>query len=376
MTYLDNAATTFVKPPEVYKAVDDALRTCGNSSRGGAETTLRADNVIFGARERVCELFGAESPEQVVFTHNATYALNIAIKGVIRRGNCVISGYEHNSVVRPIESMRKYGVTVSVARGKLFDREDFIKSFRNSIKKDTVCAVCTHVSNVFGYILPIAEVDRICFEKGIPLIIDASQSAGSIEIRLDKLKAAVCICAPGHKGLYGPQGTGVLVCREGEKLNTFIEGGTGSASSEMQQPTFMPDRLESGTHNTPGIAGLSAGVFYVLEKGCDAILEHEQRLILQAVSLLEKNDDLKLFYTKEKGLQGGVLSFISKSRSPDEIAHELSKREIAVRSGLHCSPLAHSTAGTTNGTTRVSVSDFTTERDVERLASALRSILR
>ncbi len=375
MIYLDNAATTLQKPPAVREAMLKAFDTCANAGRGGYEGALTAEEYVYTARERAANLFGVQNPEEIVFTHNATHALNIAIKGLASRGNCVISGYEHNSVLRPVFSLKNFGVNYTVARGRLFDREDMIQKFKKAIKRNTKFAVCTHMSNVFGYILPIQEIDELCYKKGIPLIIDASQSAGSISIKMSELRATVCICAPGHKGLYGPQGTGILACRNGEKLKTFIEGGTGSVSAEIRQPEFMPDRFESGTQNIPGIAGLSEGVLYVLEKGTEKILNYERKLIRYIANELIKIPPIKVYAAKDSLLQGGVLSFTADNTSVEEIAFLLSDLDIAVRSGIHCSPLAHETVGTTGGTVRVSVSDFTTEKNVELFVDTIRRII-
>lgn len=375
MIYLDNAATTLQKPEQVKKAMFEAFDSCANSGRGGYKEANRAADVMYDARVRVAEFFGAENAEQIVFTQNATHALNIAIKGVAEKGSCVISGYEHNSVVRPIFGMKDKGVECFVARGRLFDREGMVKAFAKAIRRNTRFAVCTHVSNAFGYILPIKEIDELCYRKGIPLIVDASQSAGCLSIKLSDTKAVACICAPGHKGLYGPQGTGVLVCRNGKELKPFMEGGTGSASSEYAQPDFMPDRFESGTQNVPAIAGLSEGIAYVMSEGSENILRHERKLVECVAHELKKTDGIKVFDAEEKEVGTGVISFVHESVSADVIAGKLSELEIAVRSGVHCAPLAHKSVGTPFGTVRVSVSNFTTMREVEQFVSALKSIV-
>ncbi len=373
MIYLDNAATTFKKPESVLRAVINAHKNSTSVGRGGYESAMLAAETVYGAREKAAELFGAGAPEQVVFTSNATHALNIAIKGVMREGNCVISGYEHNSVVRPIKASEK--LECRVAKGKLFCPEMLVRSFEQLIDKNTVFAVCTHMSNVFGYILPIERIDEICYKKGIPLIIDASQSAGSLPIKLSCLRSCACICMPGHKGLYGPQGTGILICREGEKLKTIIEGGTGSVSKDLVQPTFMPDRLECGTHNVPGIAGLSAGMSYITERGEGAILRRERSLVRELARNLRRLDGVKVFSSSDALLQGGVLSFVSDKMGSEQISNALSVEKIAVRSGFHCSPLAHESVGTIDGTVRVSVSDFTEDVEVYSFLKTLSDIL-
>lgn len=376
MIYLDNAATTLQKPVAVRNAMLKAFDTCANAGRGGYEGAMAAAECVYIARERAAKLFGMKKPEEIVFTDNGTHALNIAIKGLASRGNCVISGYEHNSVLRPVFALKNFGVNYTVARGRLFDIEDMVQKFKKAIKRNTKFVVCTHVSNVFGYILPIKEIDELCYKKGIPLIVDAAQSAGSISLKMSELRATVCICAPGHKGLYGPQGTGILACRNGKKLKTFAEGGTGSLSAEIRQPEFMPDRFESGTQNIPGIAGLSEGLFYVLEKGIEKILDYERKLIRYIANELIKIPQIRVYAAKDSLLQGGVLSFTADNITADEMAFMLSNADIAVRSGIQCSPLAHETVGTAGGTVRVSVSSFTTENDVELFVDTIRKIIR
>ncbi len=376
MIYLDNAATTLKKPPEVRRAMLRAFDNYANAGRGAYGEAMTAAECIYNARERAAGLFGINDPGQVIFTSNATHSLNLAIKGTATRGNCVVSGYEHNSVVRPLAALERQGVTYSVAESRLFDAEGAVKAFEDKINKDTSFAVCTHESNVFGYILPIKEIDEVCFKKGIPLIIDASQSAGSVDIKMRELRATVCICAPGHKGLYGPQGTGLIICREGETLKTLMEGGTGSVSAETVQPDFMPDRHESGTQNVPGISGLSAGMDYVIRRTPEAILAHERKLIKYAVNELVRLNGTMVFAAKDNEIQGGVLSFFCEKMSADKMAYHLSEEGVAVRSGIHCSPIAHGTVGTKNGTVRISVSDFTTENDITGFVKAVRKIIR
>ncbi len=375
MIYLDNAATTLKKPESVKMAMLEAFDNCSNAGRGGYGSAMKAAELVFTARERAADLFGVQDASQVVFTSNATHSLNIAIKGLLKRGNCVISGYEHNSVLRPLYAMKKMGVKINIARGRLFDCDDMLKKFKAEIKKQTTLAVCTHMSNVFGYILPIKEIDDICYRKGIPLIIDASQSAGSTDIKMHELRATQAICAPGHKGLYGPQGTGVLVCRNGEKMNTLMEGGTGSLSAEASQPSFMPDRLECGTQNIPGIAGLSEGIKYVLEKGTENIHKHNSFLIAYAISELIKIPEIQVYAAKDTETQGGVLSFVVKGFTPEQIEEYLNEKNISVRSGMQCAPLAHETVGTRRGTVRVSVSDFTDEEDVFEFIKQMKSLI-
>ena len=275
MIYLDSAATTFQKPLSVSYAMQRAMRTMSSPGRGGY-AAARAAETAFRCRSLAAELFGVPSPEQVVFTSNATHALNIAIRSLVPEGGRVaVSGYEHNAVTRPLHAL---GARIKVAASPLFDRAALLRAFENSISPELDAVVCTHVSNVFGFVLPIEEIAALCRAEGVPLIVDASQSAGILPFELDTLGAAF-IAMPGHKGLYGPQGTGLLLCAH--DAAPLLYGGTGSASLEQTMPDFLPDRLEAGTHNMPGIAGLEAGLRFVRERR-ERIERHERALIARA----------------------------------------------------------------------------------------------
>lgn len=372
MIYLDNAATTLEKPPEVATSVSRAIGSLASAGRGGHSAALEAANVMFKCREAVGELFNVDNPERVVFTLNATHGLNIAIKSLISPGDkAVISGYEHNAVLRPLHAL---GAKIKIAESDLFEPEVCVSKFDRMIDGSTKAVVINHVSNVFGYIQPVERVAEICRKRGVPLIIDASQSAGCIELDFQALGAAF-IAMPGHKGLYGPQGTGVLIC--GENTKPIMEGGTGSESLLPDMPSFLPDRLEAGTQSACGIAGLLEGVKYVLKRGAGAILDHEKNLIALAAEYLEDISGLKVFYSPYHGVyQTGVLSFIARGIDSEKMGAALGERGIAVRAGLHCAPLAHKTAETVDtGTVRVSVSDFNTEGEIRRFARNLKQIL-
>lgn len=372
MIYLDNAATTLQKPIGVYEAIEDALSECGNAGRGGHAAAMKSADVLYNCRELLGQMFGQDNPEQVVFTLNTTHALNLAIKSAMRGGgHCIISGYEHNSVVRPLRAMQENGVTFSAVQTPLFDQGSFLEEFEKAIRSDTVCAVCTHISNVFGYILPIEEVDRICAKHGIQLIVDAAQSAGCLPIDFEKFSALKALCIPGHKGLYGPQGTGALICGDGMKFHSLLEGGTGSNSLSLEQPDFLPDMLEAGTQNVHGLAGLKAGMEYVLSCGETEILRHERELISFAAKELEKIQRFRVFHGRG---QAGVLAFTDDRLSSEEITEFLGENGIAVRGGLHCSPLAHQTVGTVSGCVRISVSSFNTFREIEVLCEVLKKL--
>ena len=362
MIYLDSAATTLQKPPEVARASAWAICHLASPGRGGHRPAMAAADTAFACREEAAALFDVPEPEQVVFTFNATHGLNLAIKSLVRPGDTVVvSGYEHNAVTRPLRAIP--GVTVRVADSPLFDRAAALEAFRRALTPEVRAAVCTHVSNVFGFILPIEDIAALCRSRGIPLIVDASQSAGCLPLSLRQLGAAF-IAMPGHKGLYGPQGTGLLLC--GAETHPLLMGGTGSASALQAMPDFLPDRLEAGTHNMPGIAGLLEGLRYVQTQGTERILTHERRLIRQAAAGLSRIPGVTV-YGDGGAVQAGVLSFQIDGMDCEAVGEALGARGIAVRAGLHCAPLAHQSAGTLEaGTVRASVSAFNTPREVER----------
>lgn len=364
MIYLDSAATTFQKPLSVSYAMQRAMRTMSSPGRGGYAAARAAEETAFRCRSLAAELFGVPSPEQVVFASNATHALNIAIRSLVPEGGRVaVSGYEHNAVTRPLHAL---GARIKVAASPLFDRAALLRAFENSISPELDAVVCTHVSNVFGFVLPIEEIAALCRAERVPLIVDASQSAGILPFELDTLGAAF-IAMPGHKGLYGPQGTGLLLCAH--DAAPLLYGGTGSASLEQTMPDFLPDRLEAGTHNVPGIAGLLAGVRFVEEIGVDAIREHERALCRQAGEGLAAIPGLEVF--RGPG-QTGVLSFRHREIPAETLGETLSRRGIALRTGLHCAPLAHESAGTLEtGTLRASFSLFNREEEVEAFLAAV-----
>ena len=257
--YLDNAATTLQKPRQVAQAVQRAMRSSGSAGRSSHKAARFASQIVYDCRCTAAELFDS-SPEQVVLTFNATHGLNIAIKSLLKRGDkVVISGFEHNAVLRPLYAI---GANVVVAGRKLFEKEETLHDFESKIDRETKAVVCTHVSNVFGYILPIEEIAEICKRRNVPLIVDAAQSAGILPISMKSLGAAY-IAMPGHKGLMGPQGTGLLLCKG--LPEPVLEGGTGSLSKSKDMPDFLPDRVEAGTLNAHGIAGLTEGMRFIIE---------------------------------------------------------------------------------------------------------------
>ncbi len=344
MIYLDSGATSFRKPPEVYRAVMEAMQTCANPGRGGYAAAGRAGDVVYGCREAAGELFGC-LPEQVVLTTSCTHGLNLAIRSIIRPGSTVvISGFEHNAVTRPLHAL---GVSLRIAGRTLFDWEDTLDSFRQALE-GADAAVFTHVSNVFGYILPVEEMAAACRERGIPFIVDAAQSAGTQPVSLEHLGADF-IAMPGHKGLLGPQGTGLLLCRDGGE--PLLYGGTGSFSRQQTMPAELPDRLEAGTLNVPGFAGLCAGLKYLRKTKVETIFRREHRLLQMCIRGL-RQQGMQVFSGDH---QAATVSFLP-GMDCQEAADLLAKQGIAVRAGLHCAPVAHGSAGTLEtGTVRVSI---------------------
>ncbi len=370
MIYLDSAATTLQKPASVAAASAWAVNHLASPGRGGHRPAMAASEKAFACREAAARLFHVEDPERVVFTFNATHGLNIAIKTLAGPGSrVVISGYEHNAVTRPLHALK---ADLRVARGRLFDRQAVLEDFRRELDRGVDLAVCTHVSNVFGFILPVGDIAALCRERKVPLIIDASQSAGILPIDFEALEAAF-IAMPGHKGLYGPQGTGLLLC--GADPVPLLEGGTGSESRRQSMPEFLPDRLEAGTHNIAGIAGLLEGLRFLERRGVADIAAHETDLIRRMGEGLADIPGVEPFRTSSPEVQAGVLSFRVAGRDCEELGDALGSRGIALRAGLHCAPLAHETAGTLEtGTLRASVSAFNTRREIDKFLQTLREI--
>ena len=360
MIYLDAGATSLVKPEAVGRAVLWAMNHCANPGRGGYRASSRAAETVYSCRELAGKLFDCE-PDRVVFTSNCTHGLNIAIRSLVRPGGKVaVSGFEHNAVTRPLHGL---GAEIRVGGEKLFNWEDTLSRFEDALR-GAEAAVFTHVSNVFGYILPVEQMAQLCRDRGIPFVLDAAQSAGSIPVSLRELGADF-IAMPGHKGLLGPQGTGLLLCgREGTPL---LMGGTGSDSVRQDMPEYLPERLEAGTLNVPGIAGLGAGLGFLRRTGVEKIGQREHRQLRRCIQGIQKQG----FTVFSGEHQAGTLSFLAKGDC-EELAARLARRGIAVRAGLHCAPLAHKSAGTLEtGTVRVSFGWDAGPEQTDRLMEAL-----
>lgn len=366
MTYLDNGATSFHKPAAVADAVRCALENCANPGRGGYQASMTAAKTVLRCRERVGEMFSCP-PEQVVFTSNCTHGLNMAINTLVKPGSKVaISGFEHNAVTRPLHAL---GAKTIVAGRKLFDWEDTLSRFEDALRQGVDTAVFTHVSNVFGYLLPVEQIAKLCKLYRVPFVIDAAQSAGIYRVNLKELGADF-IAMPGHKGLLGPQGTGILLCSRLPK--SLIQGGTGSLSRLQEMPDFLPDVGEAGTLNVPGIAGLSAGLAYLERTGIDNIRAREEREARRCIKGLQKLG-LNVFSGDH---QAGTVSFVPEGDC-EEAAAFLAEKGICVRSGLHCAPLAHQSAGTLEtGTVRVSYGHDAAPRQTGELMQVLEEMTR
>lgn len=369
MIYFDAGATTLQKPDAVRRAMYRAVNTLSSPGRGSYPATRRAEETDLRCRMAAAELFHMDDPAQVVFTSCATHGLNIAIRTLVKPGSrVVISGYEHNAVTRPLHAIPN--VEIVVADGPLFDTAAMLEQFRQALERPADAVICTHVSNVFGYALPVEDIAALCRKKGVPFVLDASQSAGMLPVDMEALGASF-IAMPGHKGLYGPQGTGLLLC--GCETEPLLQGGTGSQSILQEMPAELPDRLEAGTHNMPGIAGLLEGLRFVQRQGVARIADYESELGRYAARHLAELPGVEVF---SGPFQTGVVSFRAAGMDCEELGEALASRGIALRAGLHCAPLAHRTAGTLEtGTVRFSPSVFNRRQEVDELVRETAAIV-
>ncbi len=372
--YFDNAATSYPKPPETMAAIEQYAETCGASAGRGAYAEARAcGDLLRQARARIARLLNAPDPDRVIFTLNCTDALNIAIKGLARPGGHVVhTAMEHNSVLRPLRKLREAGVITTTRvpcgpEGRVDPR-----AVLSAVRSDTCLVTVLHASNVSGTLQPVADIAPECRRRGIPLLVDAAQSAGHVPIDMQAMGIDL-LAAPGHKGLLGPLGTGVLVVRPGLELETLREGGTGSRSEEDRQPDFWPDAHEAGSHNALGIAGLSAGVQWLLSRGIPSIRRHEENLMRLMLAGLANLPGVALYGPTEVERRVGVFSFRIEGIDPLALGRRLDEEfGVKVRSGLHCAPGAHATLGTSpDGTTRASLGHFHDDADVAALLSAV-----
>ena len=375
--YLDNAATTYPKPERVYKAVDEFMREIGGSAgRAGHWRALETGRMVYSARAALAELLGVHDPLRIAFTKNATEAINTAIWGILKPGDHVVTtSIEHNSVMRPLHAAGRLGIShtvVECARDGSLDAGHLEKEIRS----ETSLVIVNHASNVTGAILPVADAATAAHKQGKPILVDAAQTAGRLPIDVES-DGIDLLAFTGHKELFGPQGTGGLYVREGLEVVPVSFGGTGSRSSDFEQPHDMPDRLESGTLNSPGIAGLGAGVGFVAETGVTAIRNHELELMGRMIDGLAEIKGVRVYGPDHLDKRIGIVPLTFERYWPPDAARILDSRYgIAARAGLHCSPLAHRTIGTIEtGALRFSLSYLNSEDDVDYLIECLKEMM-
>jgi len=375
MIYMDNAATTYPKPVMVLNSAAKAMRKYGgNPGRSGHKISEVAALEIFNTREKVANLFGADV-ENCAFTLNCTHALNLAIKGIMKNGGHIItSNLEHNSVIRPIHSLEKMGCRYSIAQVSDNEQET-IENFKKLITPSTKAIAIMIASNVTGQILPYKGIAKLCKERGICFIADGAQACGVIPINIEKDGINI-LCSAGHKGLYGPMGTGILVTDGKFKIDTIIEGGTGSNSFDVLQPDFMPDRLEAGTPNTSGIIALGAGIDFIKRKGMSNIYAHDMILCEQFCKRISRIGGVIIYERECAYKRVPIVPFNIMGMNSADLAQNLNKRGFALRGGMHCSYLAHKKLGTSEqGVVRFSPSIMNTIEEVDLLARTIRKIV-
>ncbi len=376
--YFDQAASSFPKPKAVSEAVAMAIDEYGaNPGRGGHQLANKAASVIFETRAKIAKLFAENDANNVIFCQNTTHALNQAIKGFpLQKGDHIIStSYEHNSVRRPLEYLKtEKGIRVTYLQS---DHNGYIsrEQLLNEISPETKLIVASHGSNLTGAIFPVEMIGSVCHEKGITFLVDAAQTAGVIPIDMEQMNIDM-LAFPGHKGLLGPQGTGALIVKKTVQLDPIFHGGTGSHSEEIEQPKQRPNCYESGTLNTPGIAGLSAGIDEVLNKGINNIFQHEWNLTKYALEKLQNIDGVTVFGPDINVERLAVIPFVINGTDVQEVAMILDQHYgVALRAGLHCSPLAHETIGTIDGgTLRASFGIYNTYEEIEKWIDMIKEI--
>ena len=378
MIYLDNAATTYPKPLNVIKASFDANKSSANPGRSGYKSAMLASEKMFECRQKASDFFGLENVENCILTPSCTIALNTVIHGTLSRGDhVVISSLEHNSVLRPLQKLASKGIIAyDVAEVFEGDADRTVESFRKCMNDKTKLVVCTHASNVFGIKLPVKRIAALCKYYGVLFCIDVAQSAGVVPIDIKDIGADF-ICAPGHKGLYGPMGTGILLINTDKIPESLFEGGTGSSDLDLSFPDILPDKYESGTMNYSGFSGLSKGFDFVNLKTIERISNHEIKLIRKIYSKLKQMKNIEL-YTRMPDIENFVplMSFNVKGNDPVKVAETLDKQYgVCVRAGFHCSPLAHKYMKTgDSGTVRICPSAFTSEKEADFFINAVYNI--
>ena len=379
--YFDNAATTFIKPKSVYAETDLAFRKfSANSSRSSHSLSIKAGEKIFDCRQTLADMFGA-SPENVIFTFNTTYALNMAIKGTVKLGDhLLLSNLEHNSVLRPVQNLKDSGIIDYDIFDSYFygnaTPEKVIHELDKKIKANTKCVICTHASNICSYFPPIKEIGKFCRQKGLIFIVDAAQGAGHRQIDMKENNIDI-LCLPAHKGLYGPQGVGVMILGDGILPDTIIEGGSGINSLTPRMPPDAPERYEAGTLPCYAIHGLNTGAKFIQSYGYENIEKHEITLWNRLYRRIKDTVRIKIY---DENHAGGIFLFNIVGISSSEVADMLSRKGICVRSGYHCAALAHRALLTDvdccGGAIRVSFSVYNTTDEVDALAKEILDIAR
>lgn len=361
MIYLDNPATSLKKPlPVMLSLFKNSLFNSVNAGRGSHRYSLKGADIISDAQDSLAPMFKIKYPERIAFTQNATLALNMAIHGVLDGGgHVIVTSMEHNSVLRPVNMLGNYTV-VCAGRDGIVKVEDI----EAAIRDDTVMIICTHASNVCGSIQPIEEIGRVAKEHGLVFLVDAAQTAGIVDIDVNRMNIDILVFS-GHKGLMGPLGTGGLYVRENVSLTPYITGGTGSMSESLIQPDFMPDKLHSGTVNTPAVAALGKAAEFVISEGTENILEHERRLAGDFIERIKIVDGVKVLGTDDMSKRNGTVAFVIDGIDSGEAANTLGDEfKIAARGGWHCAYLAHKTLGTqAQGAVRVGFGYYNTLLD-------------
>ena len=375
MIYLDNAATTLHKPPEVAEAVKNAILTAGNAARGAHGASLSASRMVFETRSRLAELFGCPRADHVVFTANSTEALNIAVYGLISAGDHVIStDLEHNSVLRPLYECRRKGVEMTILTCDEYANISY-EEMEKAVRKNTRAIICTHASNMTGNMISLESVGKIAAKYGILFIVDASQTAGVWEIDVQKYGISV-LCFTGHKGLMGPQGTGGMYVKSGVKIRPLLSGGSGIDSYNMHHPSQMPEALEAGTLNGHGIAGLRAALSFLEREGMERLRKRELELMRRFYNGVAEIPNVKVYGDFRTDRRAAIVSLNIGDYDSAEISDELSGRYgIVTRSGAHCAPLMHEALGTKiQGAVRFSFSHYNTEEEIDEAIRAVKGL--
>ena len=376
MIYFDNGATTYPKPESVFRQTVTGFKKYSfNSGRGGYGASISTSEKIYNVREKIGSMFGAE-PQNIAFTKNCTEALNMAIKGLVKKGDhIIISSLEHNAVFRPVYALHNAGYIDFDIADFSFDEDETVANFERLIRRNTSLIACMHSSNVFGVVFPIEKIGEMAKRHNIKFVVDCAQSAGVLAVNMKDFHIDA-LCAPGHKSLYGAMGTGFVALADNLDIATITEGGTGSESLNPNQPAALPDRLESGTLNNTGIISLGAGIDFINNHKMENIYNHELMLSNYIYNGLEKIPNVKLYCPKpEKNKNVPLLSFNFGDYSSEKVAGYLAQNNIAVRAGLHCAPLAHKHFGTVEtGTVRICPSVFTTKKDCEILINTIKKL--